>query len=771
MDPVIYADLRCLQDYNYRIRGIGHHVSALIRTRKHNGLANCKLIGLTNPEAPRLPDEYCAFVDEVTCSLNPVSTDAPAVFIDGTPMTHDPRFSLRFLARPEFLTAAVIYDFIPLDWPGYLPGVANRIEYLGKLARLQKFKLFLPISEYAGWRLSTLLGVSPDRVRVTGASVRSSLYDLRSRLKNLPSPYSENEPYFLIVIASDPRKNPEVAVKAVRHLNLLHSRVIRLKVAGHYGGDPAYKRNLLRLAGHAEGEGFLEFCPAISDEELVSLFAGAMATIAPSHIEGFSLPVVEASVCGCPVIASTCAAHLELVEEPEALFRSDDVAGLCEKLDALLGNPLLRDSLVASQGQLAAKYSEEAVGRRFWRAIEIAHEQHRQTETIAKPSRPRLAFLSPYPPDQSAAARYMAMTIRAGQKFFRADLFSDAPRPLTFEGRFRDAGKVSIAPLLQAQYRGIISVLGNQACHSRIFKVFEQFGGPCILHDLQIPQTLLHGLGEEKFLALAATYLRRPVSKEEANNWAQQGNAPALFLDSIIQRAAPLIVHTTTQRALLNKQYGVDAQVLTSCPAIFFEEQELTAAAKGATRERYGVPRSAFLVTSFGSVDRVNGMETCILATELLQSWKIPVELYFVGAAGPQKSEVDRIAAFYGVKHVHAGLEFASEVAYREFLIASDAGVQLRNYGYGQPSVALSDCIGAGLSCIANTELAQSCDAPGYVLTVPDSFSPLQVAEQLARVWESRAELDYNAHGRAAYLETHNFEYYVKRLMEILAIA
>lgn len=770
MDPVIYADLRCLQDYNYRIRGIGHHVSALIRTRKYSALSNCKLIGLTDPEAPKLPDEYGPFVDEVTCSLNPVCSGAPVVFIDGTPMTHAPRFSVRFLARPEFLTAAVIYDFIPLDWPGYLPRIANRIDYSGKLARLRKFKLFLAISEYAGWRLSALLGISPDRVHVTGASARTCLYDLRNRLKNLPPPDSVDEPYFVIVIASDPRKNPEVAVKAVRHLNLLHSRVIRLKVAGHYGSDPDYKRNLLRLAGHEEGEGFLEFCPAISDEELVSLFAGAVAAIAPSHIEGFSLPVVEASVCGCPVIASTCAAHLELIEQPEALFQSDDVTGLCERLDALLTNPSVRDSLVASQSHLAVKFSEDAVGKRFWHAIEMAHAQRSKIGVIAKTFKPRLAFLSPYPPDQSTAARYTAMAIRTGESSFHADLFSDAPRPLSFEAKFRDAGEVSIAPLMHGQYSGIISVLGNQACHSRIFKVFEQFGGPCILHDLQVPEMLFHGLGEEKFLTFAARHLQRSVSKEEAHNWLQEGNAPVLFLASIIQRASPLIVHTAAQRALVNKYYGVDAQILTSCPTISFAEHELTAAAKHSMRERYSILPSVFLITSFGNVDRVNGMESCILATELLQSWNVPAELYFVGAAGPQKSEVDRIAAFYGVKHVNAGPEFASEAAYREFLIASDAAVQLRNRGYGQPSPALSDCIGAGLSCVANGELARSCDAPGYVLTVPDFFSPLQVAEQLAQAWESRAEIGSNAEVRAAYLETHNFEYYVKRLTEILGI-
>lgn len=771
MDAIIYADLRCLQDYNYRIRGIGHHVSALLRTRRKSAFSNCKLIGLTDPEAPELPSEYASSVDEVSSSVNPILNSSTAIFIDGTPMTHDPRFSLRFLAHPAFLSAAVIYDFIPLDWPGYLPSVVSRIDYVAKLARLRKFKLFLPISEYTAWRLSDLLGITRNRIHVTGASVRRSLYELRSTVGSGVSPYDVAEPYFVIVIAADPRKNPQVAVKAVRRLNLLYSRRIRLKVVGHYEGDPSFRRNLLGLAGHEEGKGFLEFCPAISDRELVSVFAGAIATIVPSHIEGFSLPIVEASVCGCPAVASTCAAHLELIEQTGALFHSDDVSGLAEKLDALLWNPSLRDSLLESQRQLGAKFHEDSVGRRFWDGIEAGLGPHRRTRTLGTHRKPRLAFLSPYPPDESMAAQYTAMTIRACEGFFDSDLYSDASRPLTFEANFRDAGRISLAPLLQGRYKGIISVFGNDRRHSRIWEVFKEYGGPCILHDIQIAEILFHALGQEKFLQFAGALLHRHVSIEEANAWLQDGNPPSLFLDSIIERASPIMVHTAIQKNLIMKHYGVEAQILTSCPSIYFNEEDLTPAAKQAFREKHGMAPGVFLISSFGSVDRVNGIESIILAIDFLRSWNIPAELYFVGSAGPRNTEVDRFAVLYGVEHVHAGPEFASDTAYREFLVASDAAVHLRNHGFGQASQALGDCISAGLPSVANDELAKSCDAPGYVSTVPDWFSPLQVAEELAQIWELRSEVASRRELRAAYLNTHNFGQYARRLAEILGAA
>ena len=561
-------------------------------------------------------------------------------------MTHDPRFGLRFQGHPGFLNAAVIYDFIPLEWPGYLPTPTSRIGYIAKMARLSKFDLFLPISEYAGWRLSELLAIPVSRIHVTGASVRRSLYDIRDRLEQKPPPQNL-ERFFLTFAAADVRKNVETAVQAVRKLNRISAEPIRLKIAGH--DYDHFKGEFLKLAGHGESEGFLEFCPDISDEGLVSLFRRALAAIIPSHIEGFSLPVVEASVCGCPAIASTCAAHLELIDDAEALFRSGDADALADRLSALLSRPGLRAELVDKQCQLATKFHENAVGERFWGAIESSIGSYRGAPNIARRRKPRLAFLSPFPPDQSGVARYTAMTMEAGRDLFDSYLYSDAPRPLTFEGAYTDAGPVSVAPLLSGGYDAVISVLGNSPYHARIFDVFEGHGGPCILHDARLTQFYSHRLGHADFLKYAAKLLGRAVSVAELGAWLQDRDMPTLFLEPIIERASPLIVNTVTQRKQIKQRYGIDAKVTTSCPTVLFSKDELRNASRLAARKRYGIPSNAFLVSTFGYVAPVKGIETCVLALEVLRSWDIPAELYFIGNAGPGGAGLNHMATQYGI--------------------------------------------------------------------------------------------------------------------------
>jgi hypothetical protein len=146
-------------------------------------------------------------------------------------------------------------------------------------------------------------------------------------------------------------------------------------------------------------------------------------------------------------------------------------------------------------------------------------------------------------------------------------------------------------------------------------------------------------------------------------------------------------------------------------------------------------------------------------------------ELYLVGNTVSVAAELRSVCDQSDLtSYVRYGDEFSGDAAYRDFLIAADAAVQLQPYGFGQPPVALTNCICAGLATVANQDAAESCDAPAYVGKVIDAFSPLLVAERLALIWGARTADVSRAEARAGYLETHNFGYYARRLIEILGV-
>lgn len=735
LQDVIYVDLRPLQDENYRLRGIGLHIAALLRARRQSRFSTHKTIGLVDPQLPDLLPEFRSLVDQTTYSTNPCSIGRRAIFLDGSPMGHDSSFTARFVNHPAFLKAAVIYDFIPFDWPGYLPTVNSRIDYVARLGRLKKFDCFFPISEYSDRRAKELLGISARQTVVTGAAVRRSIYERHARHRAEPSPYDRQDPYFFITYGGDVRKNIEIVVKGVRQLNLTHGRRIVLKIAGHYNlkgagyYDESCTRNLLRVAGGCEQESFLEFCPGVSDDELVSLYSGAIATIVPSHIEGFSLPVVEAAVCGCPAIVSSCVAHRELVDQPEALFDSTDLPSLCGRLESLLRKPVLRQHLQHSQAHLAAKFHEDAVGRLFWNGLAALAADRRAIPSICTTRKPHLAFVSPYPPDRSKSASYTASTIQAGERFFATDLFTNAPRPLTFAGSYRDAGPITRAPFLGGFYDGIISVIGDQKSDPVVSGLLQWRGGPCILHD------------------------------------------SSALPESVLKRAQPLIVHTPTQQAEIRRRFGLNAHLLPYCSFRTFEEEEISPSAKVAVREKLGIKPGVFLVSSFGTVTAEKGVHSCIAAIDLLRSWNVHAELFFVGDATAEKAAIDRIATLFGLgKYIHLLSQRVEESYYRDLLVASDAAVQIQTHLTEYPSGSLADCINAGLPCVTTRHMAASCDAPAYVHAVPDRFSPLQLAETLAVLRETASWLTSHANARKNYVKKHSFENYARRLVEVLGM-
>ncbi len=87
------------------------------------------------------------------------------------------------------------------------------------------------------------------------------------------------------------------------------------------GADRAHKNFAL-----AEDLGFpCVRARGVSDEELVRLYAGARVVLVPSREEGFGLPVLEAFMCGVPVVASDIPALREVSGGLASLVPVDDV--------------------------------------------------------------------------------------------------------------------------------------------------------------------------------------------------------------------------------------------------------------------------------------------------------------------------------------------------------------------------------------------------------------------------------------------------------------
>ncbi len=748
---MIAADVRCLQDPAYAARGVGRHTANLLR---HAPLR--PLIGLIDPALPPLDPSLAALFDRLRPNAQFRDMLDAACFISASPMTHDPLFAARMLHDARKLKAAVIYDFIPHECPErYLAHPPARHAYIACLRWLARHDLFLPISQASADVLRRLLNIGEQKIAVTGAALDALFETAHGQASRA---------HVLVIGGDDPRKNVECAIRAHAMCAAMQGKRRPLIITGGYA--PSRAQALRECARAAGGLPHLLQTPGhVSEPDLVRLYRNAICVIAPSRAEGFDLPVVEAMAAGAPVLASDIPPHRELVEDGAWRFAPNDDARLSSLIATLAAAPEVRARLAAEQAHIWPRYRAASVASRFWTPIAERLERL-PAPPVLRRRHPRLALLSPLPPDRSGVAEYTAATCAELGRVTDLHLFSEtaAPSPVPGAATVRP---FSAFPAVSAGFDRVINVMGNNATfHRKTFEQLLHYGGACIAHDSRM-LGFYRQLGMNRAMAVASAELGRSVRPTEINAWlADEASLPALHLGEIAAAADPMIVHAPLTARLIRERYQVDAAVLPFC--IYRPLTPATPAQRAEARRRLALPDGQMVIATFGAVHRTKAPEDCIWALEVLRGWGIDAALHFVGEHA-EPHALDRTAAELGLSsHVRFLDHFVGEDLYRDYLIGADLGIQLRLTGFGSMSGALLDCIAAGLPTVANVSLAEGADAPSYVRRVPDALSPLLVAEALADLLdEGRARIDP---ARQAFAEAHSFRVYAERLCEALGL-
>jgi glycosyltransferase involved in cell wall biosynthesis len=111
---------------------------------------------------------------------------------------------------------------------------------------------------------------------------------------------------------------------------------------------------------------------SLSDVELLHAYRTADALVAPSLLEGFDLPVLEALACGTPVVASDIAVHREHFGEVARLARAGDAEDTAEQILTALsleGDVAAREARVQHAQRFTWRRSAEAVVQSWQSAL------------------------------------------------------------------------------------------------------------------------------------------------------------------------------------------------------------------------------------------------------------------------------------------------------------------------------------------------------------------------------------------------------------------
>jgi glycosyltransferase involved in cell wall biosynthesis len=163
--------------------------------------------------------------------------------------------------------------------------------------------------------------------------------------------------YVLYVGTDKPHKNLRRLLEAWARLQPTGLPLVLAGLRNH--GYPTLRRRVEELALN----GVVRFLGPLAEEDLPTLYSGALVFAFPSEYEGFGLPVLEAMACGAPVLTTTESSLPEVAGDAALLVDAYEVEALARGLGELLGREELRRYLVEKGLRRAKEFSWERCAR------------------------------------------------------------------------------------------------------------------------------------------------------------------------------------------------------------------------------------------------------------------------------------------------------------------------------------------------------------------------------------------------------------------------
>ena len=216
-------------------------------------------------------------------------------------------------------TVSTLYDMIP-----------ETVEMNGRNPHLKKKKYMenstgvLSISNTSIGQMAEIYGFKPKLWEVSYLGVSESFHPYAVRLEKLP------DKYFLFVGQRGGYKRAELAMRAFASLNADDVTLL-------FVGGESPSRAEIRIAKGLGIDQKVSYVH-VTDHELPSYYAHAIALIYPNLHEGFGFPSVEAQKCGTPVVATDNEINREISGDKIVYFEADNSSDLGKQLSKFLEN-------------------------------------------------------------------------------------------------------------------------------------------------------------------------------------------------------------------------------------------------------------------------------------------------------------------------------------------------------------------------------------------------------------------------------------------------
>lgn len=231
---------------------------------------------------------------------------------------------------------------------------------------LRRAHLLLTVSEHARSEIAHYSSLNPARIVPIHHAAMTDLCRIEDheKLAEVRRRHGLARPFVL----ADALKNPSLIVKAWHLLPAELSERYQI-VFFSRRHDP------LPIIHQAEASGHARLLVRPSREDLIALYSMAEAFLFPSWIEGFGLPVLEAMICGAPVIASNRGSIPEVAGDAALLVNAHDAEAMARNIKDILTKPAkaqrLRERGFARAAQFSWRNTAQGILEAYCQVIKL----------------------------------------------------------------------------------------------------------------------------------------------------------------------------------------------------------------------------------------------------------------------------------------------------------------------------------------------------------------------------------------------------------------
>jgi glycosyltransferase involved in cell wall biosynthesis len=311
---------------------------------------------------------------------------------------------------------------------------------------------------------------------------------------------------------------------------------------------------------------------------------------------------------------------------------------------------------------------------------------------------PKIAWLSPFPPQRSGIANYSHWLIKALKPHLDIDLYYDKTSPSSEIASEFDVFPISLFPERRTNYDEVVYHLGNNRdFHKNIYQLAWDFPATIVLHDYYLNAFMRHA-----FYRQTNSHLYELALSDGGNQATPKGihgllpkvgrNISGIPMShAVVARSKKVVVH----HRWVKNQFP-DMRHIEVIPLYAKINQPPTQEHIDSFKRRFLIKDNEFLITCLGFVNTNKLPALQIEVTKRLLDQEYPVRLFFAGETAPDVKHLQsEVESGKNREHItFAG--YLDEADYFSALFASDILINLRNPSMGEASLTLAHGLAAG---------------------------------------------------------------------------